>query len=121
MDLAISCRTPLAGKKSQLHIKQPQSFFVEREATRTKTPADRKTLHQGGQEHCCIFGRHLPTRFAACRQEAQVGVKMALKPLKRICRLPTYLHDAERAFLGQLDKHTLAVIIVKPGSMARQT
>ena len=41
--------------------------------------------------------------------------------LDRICRLPTYLHDAERAFLGELDKHTLADIIVKPGATARQT
>ena len=41
--------------------------------------------------------------------------------LDRICRLPTYLHDAERAFLGELDKHTLADIIVRPGATARQT
>jgi Rrf2 family nitric oxide-sensitive transcriptional repressor len=41
--------------------------------------------------------------------------------LERICRLPAYLHDAERAFLGELDKHTLADIIVRPGSRLPQT
>lgn len=41
--------------------------------------------------------------------------------LERICRLPAYLHDAERAFLGELNKHTLADIIVTPGSGLPQT
>lgn len=41
--------------------------------------------------------------------------------LERICRLPAYLHDAERAFCRELDKHTLADIIAKPGTMALKT
>jgi Rrf2 family transcriptional regulator, nitric oxide-sensitive transcriptional repressor len=41
--------------------------------------------------------------------------------LVRICRLPTYLHDAERAFLRELDKHTLADVIVKPAATGRKT
>lgn len=34
--------------------------------------------------------------------------------LERICRLPAYLHDAENAFLRELDKHTLADLIARP-------
>lgn len=41
--------------------------------------------------------------------------------LDRICRLPSYLHDAERAFVGELNKHTLADIIVRRGATAHQT
>ena len=33
--------------------------------------------------------------------------------LEPICRLPASLHDAKHAFLGELDKHTLADIIAR--------
>jgi Rrf2 family nitric oxide-sensitive transcriptional repressor len=41
--------------------------------------------------------------------------------LERICRLPGYLHEAGKAFLGELDKHSLADITSKPAAMARRT
>jgi Rrf2 family nitric oxide-sensitive transcriptional repressor len=37
--------------------------------------------------------------------------------LESICRYPAYLQDAKRAFLRELDKHTLADLIAKPGAL----